>query len=364
MANPSIKKGRLIIYRIFDVGLEINLSVVERTAKEGTKRLKFSKYPYMKALEFTNPPVSLDLQGFDKDLFGRATKINVVAKAFDFGVISIAFDVPIPPDTAFSELEGVVKELDQDKAVDGKARQYISQLMESLGSTILSPEVKDFVEDYLIIYIEELGEKVKTPEFLNLYDPTRLLLYEDRDLSGFTRKETLKHSFSYYPDDLIIIYIDNAFIIEPSGSFDIPDILEFANAQIFELRYYDRVIDSELNSIYDELSSKKHLSYFRLREYERLAKKITRTITEITEVTERVNNSLKVTEDIYYARIYRTFMALMRSRDWEVSIREKLQIVMNSYKMLYDEISAKRAYALELGIFILIAIEMLLVIIK
>ncbi|MBI1910558.1 MAG: hypothetical protein HYS21_00995 [Deltaproteobacteria bacterium] len=359
----SVSKGRIIIYRLFDVALEINLGLIDQR-KEGTKRLRISKYPYMKALEFTNPPLSFELAPYKKTLFDREINVNVIAKAYDFGVISIAFDIPIPPDTAFSSLEEVAKELDTDSTIEDKAREYTIQLMESLGKAVISPEIKEgFVEDYMIFFVEELGENLTIPDFLSSYDPSRLLLYETRNLSRFTKKETLRHSFSYYPDDLIIVHVDNALIIEPSGNFDMADILEFANAQIFELRYYDRVMDRELKSIYAELSRRSRVSFFRLREYERLAKKITQTVTEITEITEKVNNSLKVTEDIYYARIYRTFMSLLRSKDWEVSIREKLQIVMDTYKMLHDEISSRRGYVVELGILILIVVELALVLI-
>lgn len=357
----SINKGRIIIYRLFDVALEINLSAIEKTAREGTRRLKLSKHPYMKALEFANPPVSLELNPFTKNYSGGDIKVNVIAKAFDFGVLSIAFDMPMPSGTTFSQLEAFTRELDEDSSINEKAREYVNGLMESLGPAIISPEIKeDFLEDYMIIYVEELAGGLKVSEFLAAYDPSRLLLYEARDLSRFTKAETLRHSFSYYPDDLIIVHVDNAFIIEPSGSFDMPDILEFANAQIFELRYYDKVIDRELKRIYSQLSSGRGVSFFRLREYERLARRIVQTVTDITEVTERVNNSLKVTEDIYYARIYRTFMSLLRSRDWETSIKEKLQIVMNTYKLLHDEISIKRAYIIELSILILIFLEMIL----
>ena len=84
---------------------------------------------------------------------------------------------------------------------------------------------------------------------------------------------------------------------------------------------------------------------------------------ELTEVTEKVDNALKVTEDVYYAKIYRTAMMLFRSRDWELSIKEKLQVITNTYKMLYDEISTKRGHLLELGIFLLIVIEIILLIV-
>ncbi len=358
-----INKGRIIIYRLFDVASEIDLSALEKLDREGAKRLKFSKYPYMKALEFANPPISFELASFNKVLFNQSIKASVVARAYDFGVLSVAFDMPVPPGTSFSELEEVTKELDIDKSIESQAREYIKALMDSLGKAVISPEIKeDFIEDYMIIYVEELMDGVKAPEFLRSYDPTRLLLYESGELSRFTRKETLRHGFSYYPDDFIIVNIDNAFIIEPTGSLDLPDILEFANAQYVELRYYDHVIDKELKSIYAELSGRR-VSFFSLRRYERLLRKITRTISDITEVTEKVNNSLKVTEDIYYAKIYRAFMALLRSRDWETGTREKLEIVMNAYKMLHDDISAKREYAVELGIFILIIIEMVMIVV-
>ncbi len=353
-----VNRGKIIIYRLFDVAWEINLSAIEKMDREGAKRLKFSKYPYMKALEFANPPISFELPSFNKVLFNQSLKVNVVARAYDFGVLSIAFDLPVPPETSFAELEEVTRELDIDKSIEVQAREYVNALMESLGKAVVSPEIKeDFIEDYMIIYVEELKDGIKAFELMGAYDPTKLLLYEGDELSHFISKETLKHGFSYYPEDFIVINIDNAFIIEPTGSLDLPDILEFANAQYVELRYYDHVIDKELKAIYGELSGRR-VSIFRLREYERLLKKITRTISEITEVTEKVNNSVKVTEDIYYAKIYRAFMALLRSRDWEAGTREKLEVVTNAYKMLHDEISAKRAYVLEFGIFILIVIEL------
>jgi len=357
----TASRGRILIYRLFDVGLEIDLAAAEERVKAGTRRLRLSRYGYSKALEFTNPPVALELAPFTSGYFAPGTRVNVLAKAFDFGVISIAFDIPIPRGAAMAELERVVRELDSDETVDRKAREYIDGLMESLGPAITGPEVKEgFLEDYAVIYIEELGEGLKAHDFLERYDPSRLLLCEEKAVSRSTADETLRNSFSYYPDDLIIIHVDNALVVDPSGSFDLPDILEFANAQIFELRYYDRVIDKELKWIYSRISGSRRASFFGLRQYEKLARRIMGTVTEITGVTERVNNSLKVTEDVYYARIYRTCMAVLRSRDWETSIKEKLQIITNTYNMIHDEISGRRTYVVELGIFLLIAIEMVL----
>jgi hypothetical protein len=364
MEKPLIKSGRIVIYRLFDVASEINLSSVESKVKEGTRRLRLSKYPYMKALEFADPPVSFELRGFTKPLFNQQTKVNIIAKAYDFGALSLAFDIPIPEDTTFDELETVAKALDADESIDVKAQEYIIQLIKSFSEAIISPGIKEnFIEDYTIFYIEKLSKDMEVSDFLNLYDPSRLLLYETQQVSFSLREATLKHSFSYYPNDLVIVHLDNAFMIEPSGSSDILDILEFANAQVLELRFYDHVLDRELARIYSELPQKAGVSVFKLRAYERLARKITQTVTDLTEVTEKVDNALKVTEDVYYARIYRTAMMLFRCRDWGLSIKEKLQVVTNTYRMLYNEISTKRSHLIELGIFLLIVIEIILLLV-
>jgi hypothetical protein len=360
----AVKKGRIIIYRLFDVSDEINLSLVEAKIKEGTKRMRLSRYPFMKALEFTNPPVSFVLPGFSKELFGQDTTIQVVAKAYDFGVLSFAFNFPIPEGTSFNDLEAVSQVLDTDKSIDDKAWEYIRQLVSNLDDAIIRSSIKeDYTEDYMIVLIQELTGEMSVADFLHQYDPSRLLLFEKRELSAQASEEALKYRFSYYPDDLVIVNYDSALVIEPSGSSDVFDILEFANAQILELRYYDHVLDRQLSWIYSELAKRRAVSAFRLRDYERLAKKVTEIVADLTEVTEKVDNALKVTEDVYYARIYRAAMMLFRSRDWEASIKEKLQVVTNTSKMIYDEISTKRGHLLELGIIILILIEIIILLV-
>jgi hypothetical protein len=364
MESIFIKKGRVVIYRLFDTASDINLSLVEAKAKEGTKRLRLSKYPYMKSLEFADPPVSFELRGFTKKIFQRDILVSVIAKAYDFGVLSLAFYISIPEGTSFAELEQETRALDSDETIDRTSKEYVAQLNSELGEAVVNPGIKEsFIEDYTIFLIEEFNRPVETSEFLKHYDPSPLLLYESKKVSPSLREETLKHRFSYHPDDLIILHLNNALIIEPSGNQDILDILEFANAQLLELRYYDDVLDRELTTIYSELPQKKGVSIFKLRAYERLAKKITRTVTDLTEVTEKVDNALKVTEDVYYARIYRTAMMIFRSRDWENSINEKLQIVNNTYRMLYNEIATKRSHLIELGIFLLIVIEIIILLV-
>ncbi len=355
-----IKKGKIILYRLYDVASEIDLTIIEERAKEGVRRLRLSRQPYMKALEFKNPPLSFELRGFSKKIKDRDCQVNVIAKTYDFGVASVAFEIDIQG-LHLQALEEMASVLDSDRSFDELALRYIQELLNTFADAVEEPEIKEeFVEDYTVFLVTSFEQPLTAEELLARYDLSRLLLSEKRQLSNYTREETLRNRYSYYPDDLVVLHFDSAFILEPSGSTDIADILEFANAQLLELRYYDAMIDREMQWIYDELTRRAGVSIFKLRQYETLARKITETVTDLTEVTSRVNNALKVTEDVYYARVYRTAMSLMRTRDWEDSIKEKLQLVTNTYRMLYEEISTKREQLIELGIFLLIVIEILL----
>ena len=96
MNDIKIKRGSIFIYRLFDVAFEIDLSLVESKIKKGVKRLTLSKIPYMKAIEFTNPPVSIKLKSFKKELLSQTFSVMAIAKAYDFGVISLSMELPIP----------------------------------------------------------------------------------------------------------------------------------------------------------------------------------------------------------------------------------------------------------------------------
>ena len=85
------------------------------------------------------------------------------------------------------------------------------------------------------------------------------------------------------------------------------------------------------------------------------------TITDLTHITEKTGNSLKVTEDVYYARIYASALSHFKVRQWAESIERKINIASRIYDMLYRIISNKRTELLELVIVILIVMEIVLI---
>lgn len=356
---PAIKKGKILTYRLYDTAFEIDLLKVEEKLKQETKRLKIKRKPFSKAFEFTNPPVSFQLQTVEKELCGKKISISVHVRAYDFGVLSIILEIPVF-DLDFHDFEELAFSLINTDDIDNECRNQLRQATDLLGDSLIGYNLSLFEEDYTIFFIESLGPETGVDNLFLHYDIAKLLLYEDKPLSDKVRDEIAALTFSYYKNDCTVLSWDSALIIEPTGEPEIADILEFAHAQLLELRYYDHIVDKELITLYESISSKGTPSLWKIREYEKLAAKVMRTITELTDVTEKIDNSLKVTEDVYYAKIYMAALRLFRVKEWDGVIRRKLDLATRVYDMLYRDIATKRTELLELVIIILIAIEIVL----
>jgi hypothetical protein len=83
-------------------------------------------------------------------------------------------------------------------------------------------------------------------------------------------------------------------------------------------------------------------------------------VADVTETVERVENALKVTNDVYLARVYAAALELFRERTWRRGIERKLGILRETYAMLNSEAQAVRMELLELVVVILIFAELAL----
>ena len=78
------------------------------------------------------------------------------------------------------------------------------------------------------------------------------------------------------------------------------------------------------------------------------------------QLIERVENSLKVTDDVFLARVYAQAMQEFREQVWRSGIERKIGIVRDTYDMLNAESLARRSETLEAIIVILIMFEIAL----
>ncbi|MEJ2696201.1 MAG: hypothetical protein P8013_06095 [Candidatus Sulfobium sp.] len=354
--------GGILIYRLYDVAWDIDLVKVEERVRE-YKRQSIDRKRFSKAFEFANPPLSLRLRSFEKNLDGRQYGVNAFAKAYDYGVLSIIFEIPFR-ELAISDFESLAMSADEPFREDFP--REVDGLVRDLGEALHQVYRSRCEEDYIIYYLREVSPPLKSAaELIRTCDIRGLLLYEEGESppSEASKDELRSYSFSYSERDLVVLSWDKALVVEPSGSMDIPDLLEFANAQLLELRVYDDMLDRELDNINDRIASQVSPSIWKIRRYEALAARVMRTVMDLTRITERIDNSLKVTEDVYYARVYSSTLSLFKVQQWERSLERKISIATRFYDMLYRGISNKRTELLELIIVILIVIEIVLFIV-
>ena len=79
---------------------------------------------------------------------------------------------------------------------------------------------------------------------------------ERESLSRQEREEILRHRLSYLADDLVIPTWNAAFVYDtPAGTQAAVEIVEFANSQLLQFRYYDELLDNALARIYTKMQN-------------------------------------------------------------------------------------------------------------
>jgi hypothetical protein len=357
--------GAAVVYRLYDVGYQVRLDrALELLAPSAPERVRPSRGE-AQAIQIKNPPVTVILGSERITVGGRGVESEVSARIFDFGVVSLRLRIPSPPSISWMEYADFGNEVDVDIDLTPLFDRHLQQLVDRIDPAIERPTVAPVTEDYVVFRITRLTDAMGhelSADALRDEDVAPLLLSERRPLSADARKELLPHRFSYYEDDLAILTWDNALVVEPDEEdTDVQYILEFANAQLLELRVYDAALDAELPRMYARVAAARRGALALLgRRYATLLGELHTLVADSTELVERVENSLKVTDDVYLARIYAVALEIFRGRVWRGGVDRKLEIIRETYGMLNAEAQASRSEALELAIVLLIVAELIL----
>lgn len=348
-------KNSILVYRLFDVAEEIKLEQVEKilAQEHPTSRMRLSKIR-PKSIQFKNPPVTVELGEHPVAISGQNFNALFTGKIYDLGVISIIMRITHKAGAGYEEIKNLAIGLYKAEEIEPVFIQLLDSIRKILSEALVKEVYSGFVEDFTVYCFQEWNSG---------WDPIPLLLAEREPVSEQVRSETLRNTFSYGLDDLTIITWDSALVYDVTGSTDIPDLLEFANSQLLELRYYDNLLTGEMEKMYNAIEeAEKMVSIRRLGYYRRIMGQLMELIVDITEITERIDNALKVTEDVFYARIYGAALSIFRTKAWAESIDRKISIINQSYTMLSNSIVNQRSELLEIIIVILIVLEVFLAI--
>ena len=290
----------------------------------------------------------------------------MTARGYDFGAIAIALRV----DASGLAWDAFVDRCNAlDRAIGAASgsplwRDALRSVLDVIGPALRRPATQHLEEDYLFAVVRGFGQPMTGQQIRSRVDLAALLSGERQPLSTQEVNELTRQSFSYLEDDLVVLTWDRAFIFEPRGESDVIDIIEVANAQLLEMRYYDELLDDELSTMYDLVEGARGGCRCCLPA-RRAAGAPPLWPRGGSHPAHRAGGELLAG---HRRRLPRTHLwrrlELFRVPRLSAAVDRKLAIIRDTYGALYEEASSRRAELLELAIVLLIVFEILLALTK
>ena len=350
--------GHLIGLFSFDVGYEINLDQARTLAAEGARGSLELRRAAPTSLQYATPPLRLPL-GSRKLPFGSDhVEAQVFATVHDFGAITIGLELPLACD--ITTLPALTANLIGAGLLEDAARLVLEELVRRLAATITNPATTPLVEDYYVLHLRALDPPCPIPELVRAHRDTlaSALRCEPTPLSEAEVDEVFRTQLSYYPNDLVVTEWNVALVVDEECAETV-SILEFLNVQLVELRTYDELLDRRLAHMY-ELTAQRARSWpLVYRPYRRAVDELATIRLDVAIIIERVHHALKLSGDLYLAKLYTRTAERLSLRAWEESVEGKLRVLEKMYEVFVQRVATARAEALEASIVALVLIELL-----
>ena len=366
MSDEVLVDGSVTVYRLYDIGYTIALDHAAELLGASMSGRSRPLRLEARAIEIRNPPLLATLGAFDLMVAGSPRRASVSAHLFDFGVCSLQVGIVAPPRLAWSAFTESCAAIESATDLGVVFDREVRDLAARIGPAVERPAIATLAEEYKVYRVDRITcdrqSSAPIADVLTDEEIAELVIGERKRLSSAALRELIPHRYSYYEDDLTVVTWESALVVEPRvDDRDVEYILEFANAQLLELRVYDQRLDADLPALYDRAEAARAGRSPRLaNRFRAVLSDLQTRVADITETVERVDNALKVTNDVYLARIYAGALDQFRAQAWRRGIDRKLAILRETYAMLNDEAQAARGELLEIVIVLLILVELIL----
>ena len=213
-------------------------------------------------------------------------------------------------------------------ALSRRITTALNDLEMLIRPAISRPRRSPVVEDYCVLIVDQLDPPCTVADLGNHPVVRSTLLGERRSLSADASR--LVTAISYYLDDLALLSQNGALLIEPdaAAAATAAEIIAFANVELLLIRSYDAALDARLPEVHRRIAqAQRRLKMPLVRRYSQLLSDVQRLVAEVTEVTEQIDNALKVTDDVYWNRLYSAALGVLRVRVWREGVDHKLALL-------------------------------------
>ncbi|ACK69289.1 hypothetical protein PCC7424_0833 [Gloeothece citriformis PCC 7424] len=364
---PDIVEGTLLLCRLYEIADEIDLGGVSNCIAKPTARRQISVHAKQaESIQIAQPPVQAEFGKISFSVGGVFLTGTLRTSIYELGAIALTLELPLLEITRWSTIAHIIGALQESpQELQTLFLTALEELEKLLAPVLKKPHRGSIVEDYSIVVIEHLAQEIDIPELANNPYVWATVLGEKRVLSQNASK--LLTQMSYYSNDLALLSWNTALLIEPDplAVATAVALIEFANVELLLMRSYDAELDAELPLLYRQLPQERpQFAIPLVGRYSRLLHQVQRLVAEFTEVTERVDNALKVTDDVYWNRFYSALLNVLRVDVWRSGVEHKLALLRETYGMLHNEADTERATALEWIIVLLIFFEIVMALLR
>ncbi|MFC1894611.1 hypothetical protein ACFLYH_01540, partial [Candidatus Dependentiae bacterium] len=281
----------------------------------------------------------------------------ISSKIHNFGAMTFCYKIPFS-----SSLDKLKEKLINIKSIlDKNNEQDAKKAFHKIISAIKKPRFYNLKNFYFTIQVEPLEEIVSSKDYKEAYGSkiASLLRLETESLSEYQLQEILGTTTGYSGEDFMIIDTEASFIYDDEY-FEVLEFFEFANLQLLELRYFDRLLDNKLNFFYVQKHYKMPLkAYIPLigQRTEQPISLLAQLKVDISVIIERLDFSIKMAGDTYYSNVYSILRDQLSLDEWRLSINKKLGIIHDIYTIYQDRLDIIHDEILTVVIILLIALE-------
>ncbi|HYU79169.1 MAG TPA: hypothetical protein VEK56_09295 [Vicinamibacterales bacterium] len=352
-------EGQVNVFYLFDVSESLDLTRATALLDVPSERARLRPKPAIPAyVKYQIPPLQVEGEALAA---GGLEDFRVRFKLFDYGVISLSLTRPLA--ASWDDLPGLAHRLSTGSELEAGAERLCRRLLDRIQLALDRPRDRFLSEDYVVFVVTAMPGGATAHALLTKHGAViaQALRAELQPLSGQEREEVLRHRLSYHANDLVIPTWNAALIydMEP-GALGALEILEYANSQLLQFRYYDELLDSRVAKIYDELESTKHYRSWWPRRYTRAAREVHALFIDVNELTDRTENALKLVGDVYAARLLALAHTRLGVDAWRTSVHDKLKTLDAIYRFAVDQTGMERGELLEIAIVVILVFELVL----
>lgn len=340
--------GNVYFFSSFDIGEEIDIKSLHDRYTFARRNTFQSQY-----FKSYHRPLILDIEQCD------VSEKCESAHLYNFGVLSLRYRFQFHG--TLEKLKNLIHEFDasyQHKAIDD-ARNVFNQIKDG----IRHPRFFHLHNSYTLVQID-------TQDDLGAYaikeqhggEIAAVLRFEHDNLSEYKKDEILSSAFGYYRGDLLVIDYDSALVYD-SDYRDLLDIFEFANMRHMELQYFDRILDKQLNLVYERqpynIPLRAYFPLFGMFNFDPIGE-LSKLKVDISVVSERLGSSIKFSEEPYYKEVYSAISDKLDFKSWQESLDKKLEIVHDILEVHQNRVASVRYDLLNILVIVLIFTECVL----